>query len=106
MALGFYQRTKQALRLWLLRRLPTCRQLAPIMSESLERSLSLRERLTLRLHLWVCRWCKWYLQQLHVMSDAIELRAAKIAEDKSPDAPALSTEARERLKRALKPAGE
>ncbi|HEY0385021.1 MAG TPA: hypothetical protein VGC64_03385 [Pyrinomonadaceae bacterium] len=106
MGLGFYQRIKQALRFWLLRRLPTCRQLAPIMSESLERSLTLRECLTLWLHLWVCRWCKWYLQQLHVMSDAIEMRAAKIVEDESPTAPALSMEARERIKRALKPVDE
>jgi hypothetical protein len=35
-----------------------------LMSESMERSLSVGEWLQLRLHLIVCAWCARYLQQI------------------------------------------
>jgi len=35
-----------------------------LMSESMERPLSRREWLELRLHLIVCAWCAHYLKQL------------------------------------------
>src|SRR4051794_28247924 len=103
MAHGLYHRAMHAVRYYLLRRLPTCKQVVPLMSQSLERRLTLRERITLKLHLWICLWCVWYLEHLHVMRDAVELRAAKVSENGSStaSAPALSAEARERLKRAL-----
>ena len=101
MALGLYQRAVHAVRYWLLRRLPTCKQIAPLMSQSLDRRLSLLERIKLKLHLWICIWCVWYLEHLHVMKDAIELRAAKVEENGNSSGQSLSTEARERLKLAL-----
>ncbi|MBV9957105.1 MAG: hypothetical protein JO360_01735 [Acidobacteria bacterium] len=70
------------------------------MSESMERPLSLRERVLLKLHLWVCVWCVWYLEQLHIMRDAVRLRASK-TEDDEPSPDSLSTEARERIRLAL-----
>lgn len=101
MALGLYQKSVHAVRYWLLRHLPTCKQVAPLMSESLDRRLSFPERIKFKLHLWICIWCVWYLEHLHVMKDAIELRAAKVEENGASSGPALSTEARERLKLAL-----
>jgi hypothetical protein len=35
-----------------------------LMSESMDRPLSVRERLNLRLHLIVCAWCASYLKQI------------------------------------------
>lgn len=104
MASQLYNKIRLGFRRWLLRRLPTCKSLAPLMSESLERPLSLRERVVLRLHLWVCIWCVWYLQHLHIMRDALRKRAATPVDEASASvAPAvsLSVEARERIKRAL-----
>ena len=110
MAAGLYGKAVHAARYFLLRRLPTCEQMAPVMSESLERPLTLRERATLKLHLWVCVWCVWYLEQLHAIRAALRARAAR-EEAGGPDgtnetgdaAPAvkLSEEARERIRRAL-----
>ena len=103
MAKGLYDKEIHAVRYFLLRRLPTCQQMAPVMSESLERRLTLRERLALKLHLWVCVWCVWYLEQLRTMRAALRARAAhdEAATDDVDSAVKLSEEARERIRRAL-----
>ena len=89
---------KEVARELILRRLPSCKELAPLISQSLERPLSLRERAVLKIHLFVCAWCDWYLRQLHLLRNT--LRAAPDTGD-MPSAPTLSTEARARLKRTL-----
>ena len=94
-----YDKLKHAIRFWLLRRLPTCKQTVEVISQSLERPLSLRERVLLKLHLWVCLWCLWYLEHLQIMRDAMRANAAETAEIDS--AITLSAEARERIKRQL-----
>lgn len=100
MARGLISRATHAARYFLLRRLPACKQMTALMSESLERRLTPRERVTLRLHLWVCIWCVWYLEQLRLLRAALRERAGHAgAEDGA--APQLSLEARERIKRAL-----
>jgi hypothetical protein len=104
MARGLISKATHALRYFLLRRLPTCKQMAVVMSESMERPLTLRERVTLRLHLWICIWCVWYLEHLHVLRDALRARAAQVAADEAKDAIHLSLDARERIKRVLKSA--
>ena len=101
MRTGLYDRMIHAVRYFLLRRLPTCKQMAPVMSESLERPLSLRERLTLKLHLWVCVWCVWYLENLRTMREALRARGARAESDEVDSAVKLSEEARERIRRAL-----
>jgi hypothetical protein len=55
---------RKALRRWLLRSLQPCQKMVPLMSESMDRSLRLSERLQLRLHLLVCAWCARYLKQI------------------------------------------
>ena len=103
MATGLYDKAVHAVRYFLLRRLPTCQQMAPVMSESLERPLTLRERVTLKLHLWVCVWCVWYLENLRTMREALRARGAREEEaaDDVDSAVKLSEEARERIRRAL-----
>lgn len=95
-----YQKATHAVRYFLLRRLPTCRQTVSVVSQSLERPLSLRERLKTKLHLWVCIWCVRYLEQLQLMRDTLRARGSKVPDTEAPDA-SLSAEARERMKRAL-----
>jgi hypothetical protein len=38
--------------------------MVPLMSESMERRLRLRESIELKLHLLVCAWCAHYLTQI------------------------------------------
>jgi len=111
MILRYYKKSTHALRYWMLRQLPACRQMAPIMSDSLERKLSFRERVRLRFHLWVCIWCAWYLEHLQLMNESRRKRAAQISPpETSPPVvaagDALSADACERLKRAVMRAEE
>ncbi len=101
MATSPFAKLTHALRYFLLRRLPTCKQMSVLMSQSLERRLTLRERVQMRLHLWICIWCVWYLEHLHVLSDTLQQRAAQADADDTAAAIHLSREARERIKRAL-----
>jgi hypothetical protein len=101
MSRGLIQQATHAVRYFLLRRLPPCKQMSVLMSESLERPLTLRERMQLRLHLWICIWCVWYFEHLQILSAAVRARAAHDAELDSTTAIQLSLEARERIKRTL-----
>ena len=98
---GRYQEIKQAIRFGLLRRLPPCKQAVEVISQSFERRPSLRERVTLKLHLWVCVWCQWYLQHLAMMRNSMREKGAATPEMDFPSAPTLSLEARERITRRL-----
>ena len=99
MALRWYKEIRRTVRRWLLRRLPPCEQIVAVISQSLERPLSLRERVLRRLHLWVCIWCVWYQEQLQIMRKTLRT-APKTSEINLPG-PGLSNEARERIKRNL-----
>lgn len=101
MRLRLYDKTMHAVRYWLLRTLPTCKVAVAVISESLERRLTLRERVWLKLHLWVCIWCVWYRDHLLTMRETLRKQSASAEEDDASSAMTLSPEARERIKRAL-----
>jgi hypothetical protein len=68
------------------------------MSESMDRRLSWRQRLCLRLHLIMCRVCPAVRRQLLLLREA----ARRHGIDPLGDAgPRLSDEARERIRRLL-----
>lgn len=98
--MGLRSKTTHALRYFLLRRLPTCKQMVALMSASMERPLTPRERITLRMHLWICAWCAWYLEQVHVLRTALRERGTQVTEEEVTNI-ALPADARERIKRTL-----
>lgn len=104
MASKAYDNMKHAISYWLLRKLPTCQQMVEKISQSMERKLTLRERIDLKVHLWICAWCQWYREHLQIIRDAARAKAAESPELNSMSGPALSSEARQRIKRRL--AGE
>jgi hypothetical protein len=99
MALKAYDKLKHSVRYWLLRTLPTCQQTVEKISQSMERSLTLKERINLRLHLWTCAWCQWYLEHLYVIRKTARAKADESSEF-IPGA-GLSNDARERIRRRL-----
>ena len=99
--MGWYDKAKHNVRFWLLRRLPACKQTVEVISQSMERPLTLRERVLLKLHLWVCMWCVWYLEHLKIMRTAMRENASDLPELESRSTPGLSPEARERIKKAI-----
>lgn len=77
---------------------PSCRQAVRLQSAALDVKLSSSQRLGLRIHLWVCKWCRCYGSQIGY------LRAASRHEPKSDErlpVRTLSPEARERISRRL-----
>lgn len=98
--MSWYEKAKHALRFWLLRRLPACKQTTELISQSMERPLTLRERVLLKLHLWVCMWCQWYLEHLQIMRDTMRLQENE-NDDVDVSTTRLSDEARERIRRNL-----
>jgi hypothetical protein len=91
-------------RRWMLRRLPPCDQIVPVISESLDHKPSLRMRLVLKLHLFVCMRCMRYLRQLLFMRTALRAKSARLLEEELKEVH-LSADARERMKRSLKSEG-
>ena len=100
-ALQIYLSIRKAARLRLLRRQPPCREMVRLMSQSLERALGLRERLSLHLHLIVCAWCDLYLEQLRFLRQLIRLQNDCIDEEISPRH-TLSLDARARIAHSIK----
>jgi hypothetical protein len=49
----------------------TCQQAAVLMLVKEDRPLALKDRLALRLHLWICSACPHFQQQLDVMKRSL-----------------------------------
>ena len=77
---------------------PHCRDVSRLQSDALDRTLPFRQRLGMRLHLLICKWCRRYGQHLSF------LRAAgrKCAAEEHLPSQKLSSNARERIRQALK----
>jgi hypothetical protein len=80
---------------WLFHRLPACQEVTRLVSESMDRRLTMRERIGVQLHLWVCAWCRRYDRQLQFLRRAFHVHGEQ------SEAPTLSPEAREAMKRRL-----
>ncbi len=49
----------------------TCKEATQLISKSLDRPLTRRERFAVRVHLLMCKYCKRFSQQLFVMRNAL-----------------------------------
>jgi hypothetical protein len=78
---------------------PSCREASRLQSEALDRPLSFRRRLGLRIHLLLCKWCRRYGRQLTFLRRAAREHPDEIVESLPQT---LSVEARERIKRRLR----
>ena len=59
----------------------SCKQASQLLSQSLDRRLSWRERMGLRLHLMVCDVCRRFGRQIAIMRRAIRLMVRRAEED-------------------------
>jgi predicted anti-sigma-YlaC factor YlaD len=78
----------------------SCEEVTRLVSESLDRELSFRQRVSTKIHLMMCRLCSRYSKQLAGLREAFRLHA--MGEDDIEIYPAsLSSEARERIIQSL-----
>lgn len=82
---------------------PNCKQASRLQSDALDRKLPFPQRLGLRLHLLLCKWCRRYGMQIRFLRDAAHQHPDNTVE---PPPHNMSDEARERIKRRLKTEGE
>ena len=75
----------------------SCKEVSELVSQSLDRRLSLRERLGVRLHLLMCGMCRRYREQITFLSQA----SRKLLGRGAPGA-SLPAAARRRIEQALK----
>lgn len=99
--MSFYNEMKRKIRLWLLRRLPACRETVALISKSMEQPLTLRERFLVKVHLWICMWCQWYMEHLQTIRNTLRAQATEPPESNFGTAPGLTDDAKERLKQRL-----
>ena len=79
----------------------SCREASRLLSESLDRGLTRRERWSLRLHTALCGACRKFARQCRLIRDAIALVRDALREAWSDSAARLSAEKRAQLKRLL-----
>ena len=76
----------------------SCKGASQLISQSIDRALTRRERLALRLHLLICDVCKRFNRQLLVISNTVKSMRQRTESDPSIQIP---PEARERIAEAI-----
>lgn len=72
----------------------SCKQVSRLVSQSLERKLTYRERFGLSLHLMMCDACKLFSRQLRLLRQAMQRIGRNVEQDTQT---VLSDEARKRI---------
>ena len=97
---GIIQKLRRARNLFILRTLPPCKEIAKIISASLDRPLTPRESFVMKLHLVACKPCVRYLEQSSFLSSAATQLDDNLKNELFTGR--LSDDARQRIKDVLK----
>ncbi len=98
MPLNPLQKITHAMMRLMVRVMPSCRDVSQLISEGMDRHLPLRKRLSLRLHVSMCKYCRRYEKQLHYLHEGVDHYADP---EKNTVEKSLPPAARERLEKAL-----
>jgi hypothetical protein len=77
-----------------------CKEVSEMVSESMDRALPFYQRVLMRLHLLMCKYCARYREQLETIRAAS--RYEQLYGKELDDSQALSNDGKERLKEFLK----
>ncbi len=78
-----------------------CKEASRLTSDSMERKLTLWQRVSLWFHFGMCKLCSGFSKDLQRLREAVHRHAEQIENDTASSDAAQSQEARERMKRAL-----
>lgn len=84
--------------MWVWNLSPNCKAATRLQSEAFDHKLSFRQRLGLRIHLVLCKWCRRYGKQITFIHNAAQSHPDEMAESAPQQ---LSDEARERIRQKL-----
>lgn len=79
----------------------SCKEISQLVSLSLDESLPIWRRMQVRMHLFLCRFCARFRQQLLFLRDVAQHHAAAEGDLELHEVMGLTVEARERIKRLL-----
>ena len=82
-----------------------CREISKLVSESMERELSWRQRWQVWTHLMMCRLCAGFARQLRFLRHAARANPERLVADPALPKATLSHESRQRIKAALRVGG-
>lgn len=78
---------------------PTCKEVTHLASDSMDRPLGIFDRVRMKLHLLVCKWCARYYQQIRAMHEAFRRHGTSVSE--LEQGVNLSAQAKDRIKQSL-----
>ena len=79
----------------------SCKDAAELLSESMERELPLRSRISLRFHVMMCRYCSRYSTQVRFIHEALGEHAERLTDAQVCQVPPLPEDRRRRIESAL-----
>jgi len=79
-------------------KLLNCKQTSQLVSQSLDRRLSLRERIAVRVHLCICKYCRRFSRQLSAIRISLRRMTESIEQDSQLQMP---SETKARIAKAL-----
>jgi hypothetical protein len=68
----------------------SCKQASQLISQSLDRSLTLHERIALKLHLIICKYCKRFSQQVQTLRNAMRTMVDSIENNDTIEMPSAT----------------
>lgn len=98
MPLNPFQKANYTMMRLMVRVMPSCRDISQLISEAMDRNLPLRKRLTIRVHVSMCKFCRRYERQLHLLHEGARHYANP---EKNVVENSLSSAAKERLEKAV-----
>jgi predicted anti-sigma-YlaC factor YlaD len=79
--------------------LPSCDEVSRLTSKAMDEKLSLREKIGVRFHLMMCKWCRNFHKQMHLLREVIHKGSNNPPESKKSS---LSPEAHQRMEEEIK----
>lgn len=73
----------------------SCKETSVLVTQSLDRGLTFRERFAMRAHLMICENCARFMKQMHLIQSWLRIES-------EADHPGMSKEARERIANKLR----
>ncbi len=67
-----------------------CKQTSQLISQSLDRTLTLRERFAMQLHLFVCKYCKQFSQHMQTLHVALKQMTRSIEDNNTIELPSAA----------------
>lgn len=96
--MNFLRNANHSMMRLMARMMPSCKDVSELISQAIDSQLPLRKRLSIRLHVSMCGFCRRYEKQLHLLRRGFTFYADP---EQNKAEKSLSPEARARLEKAI-----